>query len=367
MNRYEEVQIKLKRVRHLIQERQLSGVLLKSQANHSWLTAGGLNCVGIATEVGVTSVLVTPDGLYLIANAIEAARAMEEEGLEDLGFALLTFEWYDNQELQLVREIVGDAPVGCDLPAPGLDHIPDDIARLRYELTPGEVDRYMFLGAKLSAAIEETLTEVEPGDSEAEIIGRLCARLWKNRIDAVGYQSAADERARLYRHPIPTMKRVDRYLMLCINARYKGLVTTITRLLHFGTPPADLAKQLHHNLEIECAMISRTRIGKPMSGPVVAAVELYERLGYPGEWKLHHQGGAMGYYPRDTRVTPTTQDLVVQNQAFCWNPSISGTKTEDAFIATPDGPKMITGPVLFPVVTVESDEHQFRRPGLLIR
>ena len=366
MNRHEEVQIKLERVRHLIQERRLGGVLLKTQANHSWLTAGGLNCVGIATELGVTSILVTPDGLYLIANMIEAARAMEEEGLKDLGFTLLTFDWYEDCEMQLVMEIVGDAPIGCDVPVPGLQHIRNDLAELRYQLTQGEIDRYMFLGAKVSAGIESVLAQARPQDSEAEITGRLCAELWKDRIDPVGYQSAADERAQLYRHPIPTMKRVERYLMLCINARYKGLVTTITRLVHFGPPPADLVRQVRHNLQIECAMISRTIIGRPMNEPVVAAIDLYERLGYSGEWRLHHQGGAMGCYPRDIRVTPATQRLVAQNQAFCWNPSISGTKTEDAFVAMPDGPKMITGPVLFPAITVESEGRQFERPGLLV-
>ncbi|HHY33179.1 MAG TPA: M24 family metallopeptidase [Firmicutes bacterium] len=366
MNRLEEVQVKLQRVRHLIEQRQLSGLLLKTQPNFSWLTAGGLNSVGIATELGVTSILVTPDGLYLIANTIEAPRAMKEEGLGELGFTLLTFDWYENRELQLVREIVGDGSVGCDVAVSGLLHIADDVAKLRYELTEGEVDRYLFLGTKVSTAIENTLMEVKPGDSEAEVIGRLCAELWKDRIDAVGYQSAADERAYLYRHPIPTMRRVDKYLMLCINARYKGLVTSITRLVHFGQPASELLRQFRHNLEIECAMIAKTRVGRPMREPLLTAIEMYEQLGYAGEWKLHHQGGAMGYYARDIRVTPTTQDLVGKNQAFCWNPSISGTKTEDAFIATPDGPKMITGPVVYPAVTVESNGFEFKRPGMLV-
>ena len=43
----------------------------------------------------------------------------------------------------------------------------------------------------------------------------------------------------------------------------------------------------------------------------------------------------MGYGARDIRVTQETKDVIEENQAFCWNPSISGTKTEDGFIAPP--------------------------------
>ena len=50
----------------------LDGILLKKQPNFSWFTAGGLNMVGIATEMGMTSLLITRTGRYLIANTIEA-------------------------------------------------------------------------------------------------------------------------------------------------------------------------------------------------------------------------------------------------------------------------------------------------------
>lgn len=365
MERLEEVQIKLTRVRNFLEEKKLKAVLLKTQPNFSWLTGGGLNMVGVVTEMGVTSLLITQEAQYVIANRIEAKRMMVEEGLEDLGFTLLEHEWYEDRELELVKEIVGDVPVGCDVSAYGFINIGAQFKPLRYELTAAEIERYKFLGEKVSTAIERVLLSVKPGDTEAEITGRLSAELWKDRIDPAGYMAAADERARLYRHPIPTMNKVQKYLMLCINARYKGLITTITRLVHFGPVPSSLLNQYRDNVEIECIMIANTRIGEEMRRPLLAGIEAYARMGYHEEWKLHHQGGPMGYYARDIRVTPATSELVRENQAFCWNPTISGTKSEDGFIITSQGIIMITKPVLFPTLKLEVEGQEFVRPGIL--
>jgi len=365
MERLQEVKEKLTRVRNFMESNDIKVVLIKKQPNFTWLTAGGLNMVGIATEAGVTSLLVTHNEHYCISNRIEAARMMDEEGLNSLGFKLLSYEWYEDRELELVKEVTGGVKIGCDVSVGGYINVDSGIKELRYELTQGEIERYLFMGNKLSLAIEKVLTEIKPEESEAEITGRLCAELWKDRIDPVGYMAAADERAKLYRHPIPTMNRVRKYLMLCINARYKGLVTTITRLAHFGDIPESLLKQYQKNVEIECIMITNTRIGEEIRVPLLAAIEEYKKIGLPEEWKLHHQGGSMGYYARDIRVSLKNNELIRKNQAFCWNPTISGTKSEDGFIVTPDGPVMITKPVIFPTLKLNINGHDFTRPAIL--
>ena len=367
MTRLEEVVIKEQRVRDLMAEQGLDGILLKKQANFSWLTAGGYNMVGIAAEMGVTALLVTQQARYIIASKIEMQRMLVEEGLQELGFQPLEFEWYLDRESEMVRKIIPDlSKVGADTGFADCPNIDGDIKKLRYSLTQNEMDRYRFLGTKLSNVMEQVMLGIRPGDKECEIAGRFGVELWKDRIDPTGILIAADERVALYRHPIPTEKRVERYVMCAANARYKGLIASITRIMHFGKPAPELTKQFAQNLEVENRMIAATQVGKPMKDGFAAALAAYREFGVPGEWMLHHQGGCMGYYSRDIKVTDQTPDIVQENQAFCWNPSITGTKTEDSFIATAQGPVMISYPVVFPAVRQEIAGIQFVRPGMLV-
>ena len=367
MTRLEEVLIKEGRLRRLMAEKGLDGILLKKQPNFSWLTAGGLNMVGIATEMGMTSLLVTRSGRYVIANNIEAGRMLKEEGLGELGFELLTHAWHVDREAELVGKVAGDlSRVGSDSGFAGTRNVEGDVKKLRYSLTENEVERFLFLGDRLSRAVEKVALAVRPGDAECEIAGRVGAELWKDRIDPTGFQSAADERVSSYRHPIPTNRLIRKYLMISVNARYKGLISTITRIVHIGKPDPKLIRQFADTTEIECRMIEATRPGVPASVPFEAGLEAYRELGYADEWKLHHQGGAMGYYARDIKVTSETMDLVEENQAYCWNPSITGTKTEDGFIVTSAGPVMITRPVIFPVIEYKRNDVHILRPGLLV-
>ena len=366
MDRKEEISIKEARVRRLMNSLGLEGVAFKKQSNFSWFTAGGINIVPVCTEMGFTTILITEKEKYLIANRIESARNMEEEGLADLGFNLLEYEWFESGEPDLIKKIVPSLNVGCDVSVYGLKNIKQQIKEIRYSLIPSEIERYLWLGEKTSEAIESVLLDVkQPGFTEAEITGELAKRLWKNRIDPVGYQAAADERAYKYRHPIPTEKKIEKWLMLCVMARKWGLITTITRLLNFGKTPDKIKRQYRDNAYIECEMIAATQPGTQTKAIFNLTCDLYEKLGYHDEWKLHHQGGAMGYDVRDYVCSSDSREIVQENQCFCWNPSISGTKSEDAFVAMNDGFKFITKPVLFPSLEIKVGNIIFQRPDIL--
>src|SRR5512136_2051144 len=101
-----EIKEKERRVRDFLKSKNLKGLILKRQANFSWMTCGGLNLVGITTEFGATTLLITEDSKFVISNNIEAPRMMDEEGLEKQGFVLKTFPWYEDQEAALVRELI---------------------------------------------------------------------------------------------------------------------------------------------------------------------------------------------------------------------------------------------------------------------
>ncbi len=368
MTRQEEVAIKLQRIRALMKKEQLKGVLFKSQAGFCWITGGGLNVVTIADVQGVASILITERDAYFVTDTIEAPRISEEEALGELGFAPISFEWFSGNEAEAIARICVPAQVGCDLPAKGFRHMEKELRELRYQLLPAEIERYLWLGNKTSQGIETILKEVaRPGMKESEVVGELSRILWKDRIDSVCYQAAADERAYRYRHAIPTEKAIQKYLMLNVNARKWGLVTTVTRSVHFGASDPALIKQYRDTTYIECQMIAATRPGASLKEIFASTCAFYERLGYKDEWRNHHQGGAQGYRNRDYLMKPDSLETVLEDQCFCWNPSISGTKSEDAIIARADGPLFITKPVLFPTLRIEAEGLTFTRPALLER
>ena len=367
MTKKEELQEKERRVRQFLREKGLRALLLKRQANFSWMTCGGINLVGITTEMGATSLLITENSKFVISNNIEAPRMIEEEGLEKQGFVVRSFPWYEDQEAALVKGLVGDGPVGCDVPYPNTIPVAEEVARLRYSFTPEEVDRYRWLGEKASLALEKTVMKAKKGEKESAVVGRLCKELWKDRIDPITLMSAADDRVSKFRHPIPTERRIEKYLMVSVNARKWGLIVSLTRFIYFGKLPRELKNKYEANVFIDCTLMAHTRPGVPVREILQKGIDAYREKGYPEEWTLHHQGGSIGYTGRDYRVNLKTPDLVQENQAFTWNPSITGTKSEDTIIATSKGTEMITRPILYPTLSMKVEGTSFTRPAIFVK
>ena len=144
-----------------------------------------------------------------------------------------------------------------------------------------------------------------------------------------------------------------------------GLIVTLTRFVQFGPIPPELMKQYKDNVYIECVLMANTIPGKLVAEVLRKGMEAYKERGYPGEYQLQHQGGATGYLGRDYRVNFRTPDIVQENQAFCWNPSIAGTKSEDTMLATSKGPVLLSKTVQYQILEMEVGGYTFQRPGIL--
>lgn len=361
-----ELEYKWTKVRELMREKGLSGILFRKQSNFAWLTGGGRNCVGLATEMGVGSLLITEHAQYVLCNVIEAPRLTAEEQVEDLGYAIHSYPWYDDQELALSKQLTGSENLGCDVPFGDLSVVGSDIAPLRWSLTHWEVERYREVGFMTSLAIEDAARTIRPGDKECEIVGRLAALLWENRFDFITTFCAADERISQFRHPIATEKMIDKRAMLCVNARKWGLIVSLTRFVQFGNIDEDIRRRYDANVYIDCVMMANSIPGQPVAKAFNKGLEAYREQGFEKEYELHHQGGSIGYEGRDYKVDFNTDIEVRENQGFAWNPSITGCKSEDTMLATANGPELLSRPITFPVLEVEAEGHVFRRPDILI-
>lgn len=360
----EEIDVKKHKVRQLLGDLGLDGILIKRQSNFTWLTGGARNLVGIATEIGVSSALIGRDSDYILSNNIETPRLIEEEEIEAQGYEVRSFPWHADREAALARELAGPR-LGADVPMAGAVDVAKSLAPLRYAMTPWEVDRYKDVGMETARAIEETTAEIRPGDKECAVVGRLASRLWDRGLDYITTFCAADDRIARFRHPLATDRRVEKRAMLCVNARKRGLIISLTRFVQFGAVPADLRRRYDATVHVDCALMAHTVPGRPVAEAFRKGLEAYAAAGFADEYEHHHQGGAIGYEGRDYKVTFESPHIVQENQAFAWNPSIAGAKSEDTMLATAGGPVILSPPVNFPILEVDVAGIRFRRPDIL--
>jgi antitoxin VapB len=178
---------------------------------------------------------------------------------------------------------------------------------------------------------------------------------------------ATDERIFSYRHPLPTAKKLDKYAMLVLCGRKGGLICSITRLVHFGPLTDEIHQKEKLVAQIDAEMIAATRPGSTIGQVFQKTQAAYTSSGFPDEWHLHHQGGSAGYAPREFTATPTSTQRIVAGQAFAWNPSITGVKSEDTILVGERSNEIITEIAGWPTLDVKVGDQVIKRPAILQR
>ncbi len=367
-----EVEEKVHRIRNFLQREKLGGLLLGHVRNFAWLTAGGDSHIVLGSPAGAASLLVLADGRrFLVSPNNESQRLLREE-LAGLGFELRDYKWFEDKiapdrKLALVRELAGSAPVATDMPYAGLRVAEQEAIDLRTPLLTGEVRRLRWLGHETAAAVAEVARAIRPGVTERQMEAMTSQALLRRGIRPTVLLMGADERIANFRHAIPTDRAIRRYAMINVCAERWGLVVAMTRFVHFGPLPKELAERAAAVARIDAAYLAHTVSGATADEILRAGMRAYEREGYPGEWEKHHQGGAIGYLERDWVAVPGLAERVHVNQAFAWNPTLPGAKSEDTVLVTDEGLEVLTELRDWPTVEVEVEGKMFRRPAILLR
>lgn len=360
-----EIEAKVEKLHRVMQAEGLDVIYISKSEHFAWITAGGDNIVTRYCEGGVCAIAITLTGKYFICNNIETKRMLVEEKLGELGFEGHTCFWFENKTPEFLHELVGGGRLAADVPMPNAVDADQLLLDLEKTLCDNEIARYLKMGEVFSGVIENVIADVHPGETEIEIAGKLGAAMWKAGLEPVLLLVAADERIYNYRHAIPTGKTLEKFLMISCNARYKGLITKITRMAYFGELPAALQEQYAKTAHIENVLADATRPGVDDLKMLELAKKLYAEAGYPEMWKEHHQGGPQSYTNGFYLISEHAHGVIREGMVYGYNPSITGTKTEDAFIVTADGPILVTYPVIFPAIEEEINGVKYRRPGIL--
>jgi len=354
---------KQERIRALLARHGLDALLLQRVSSFAWATCGAASYVNTAVSTGEAALLVTPSGRYLVTNNIEATRLEQEEKLAEQGWEFHVARWHEPNDA--VSRLTKGLKLGADVPYPGATDLSADVALLRAALTPEEGERFRGLGRLCVEAIEDAARAVRPGQTEYQIAALLAQETESRGVQVIVNLIATDERVFAFRHPLPTGKRMDKYAMLVLCGRRWGLVCSVTRLVHFGPLPGDLRRKAEAVARIDAAFIAATRPGRSLGEIFRRATEVYAETGFADEYHLHHQGGTAGYEPREQVATPRSTETVSVGQAYAWNPSITGTKSEDTILVGEKGNEVLTVTDDWPRLSVTVDGQEISRPATL--
>jgi antitoxin VapB len=191
--------------------------------------------------------------------------------------------------------------------------------------------------------MRSTLARLGPALSELEGAAELARGARERGFTTPVVLVAGDERQRVHRHPLPTEAPLGRHALLAITAERDGLHVSMTRLVSFGPPPEELAALVQATAEVDAAYLAASRPGATLGEAFVAGVDAYAEQGFPGEWRLHHQGGLTGYRGREVFAVPAEPTRIPDSAALAWNPSITGgAKSEDTVLVSTEGVEIVT-------------------------
>jgi antitoxin VapB len=361
-----ELDAKHERLVEWLKAQDLAGILIRRNENVAWLAGGAVELrVLTPGETGVASLLVTAAGKrYYLTTENEAPRLNDEE-FGALDFEPVLFPWFADDTNALAVKLAGGR-LGSDTPGAGLTQV--DLYPLRASLSESEIARYRWLGTETAAATVEALHQVEPGLSEFDLEAITAAGLLRRGILPSVALYAVDERIFKYKHAVARGQRLKQYGMLNLCSRKWGLAISITRFIHFGAPPADLVERFKSAARVNAQLLNATRAGATSAALFKAAQAAYAREGFAGEERFHHQGGATGYGEREWVATPDGAQVVLDNQAFAWNPSIRGGKIEDTVILRDGVIENLTSTPELPILSEERVEgSHYTAAGVMVK
>jgi Xaa-Pro dipeptidase len=352
------------RLRLWIEANQLSGVIISRRDNFAWLTAGGDSRVLNNSEIGFGCLVLTLDAQYLVAHTMDGRRLLEEQ-VRDQGYELVELRWHEMDPRAKALELAGQR-AAADTNLEGALDANTTIGRLHFPLHELELSRLRWLGGQTGAILEQMSAWVQPGMSELQIARQMAVLFTQAEIDLDVLIVGSDERIFKYRHPLPTQKPLEKYLLLHPAARRWGLHANVSRSLHFGAPPEEVKKAYHAAQTIEGRILAKLSPGLRFADILEYQKAWYGELGYAGEWENHFQGGPTAYQVVDAGRC-LTETTVEENQSFDWFITVAGAKVEELALLTADGVELPSAGEDWPCVQANTPSVILRLPDLYVR
>jgi Xaa-Pro dipeptidase len=326
----------------------LPGLVLTGPAAVAWACGGVAPPVDRTASTDLVWAVFSASGAALITTNVEAERIRDEYDPAAHGFAeLVTVPWHDADAfVSAAEQLTGAAATQLAADghgAFGLDAAEDLIAQ-RLVLSAPEQDDLADLGRDAAAALQAALCAWRPGERDLDVQARCAAALEAAGADAPVLIVGGDDRLARYRHPMAIGAPVCRLVMAVVVARRAGLHVAATRFAAAAPLDSAYAELRRRVLDIDDAVLWAGRPGATYGSVLAELDAAYARVGAPGGWAGHYQGGPIGFAQREFEIAPGQigsrwyDQPVAVGHALAWNPSLpGGAKVEDTYLVTGAG------------------------------
>jgi Xaa-Pro aminopeptidase len=201
-----------------------------------------------------------------------------------------------------------------------------------------------------SRAFEQGLKKARPGMHEYELAAEIDYRMRRLGADGTAFETivAAGERS-AFPHARPTAARLEagKPVLIDMGSALDGYTSDMTRMAHFGKPPARFREAYKRVLEAQLAAIAAVRPGRSGAQVDKAARDVLDAAGL-GEAFVHSTGHGLGLdIHEDPRIGKKGKVKLQSGMAITIEPGIylegwGGIRIEDTVVVTETGCEVLT-------------------------
>ena len=354
---------KLQKLRGWLDHNDYDALILARRENFAWLTTGGDSAVVNSTHNGIGCFLIKKDRQYLISHVMDGKRLIEEQ-LPSQNFELIEIRWYEGEPIQHALKLAGPK-AAADICIPGIKNVFLEILDLHYPMSELEMERLAWLGQTMHSIFKEMSKRIKPGMSEIEIAAEFQFLQAKQGIFSDVLIAGSDGRVINFRHPMPTDKKIEQFVMLHSASRKWGLHAPITRLFSIGEPSPNFLKPFQTVAEIQARILDILKPGVLYSEVLRLIKGWYAQAGFPNEWRNHFQGGPTGYVIVDGDRC-LTEKVIRENTPFEWFITVPGSKVAELVLLDDKQAKIASNGDGWPQYSVAVNGVDYKTPGIMI-
>ncbi len=353
---------KINSMRNFMAHNKYDSCLIGNKENVIWLTDGLDLTIGQESLTPLCNIFITQDNIYIIAtnNEIDQLR----ERYFDNNIKYIDYPWYKDINDTLVS--INNGLRGCsDYEVSGLI-FENKLNKMRYVLDENEISTYEKLGKRTEEILYYVCSGIGDNLTEETLSNNIKSELIKNGIEVPVILIVSDEMMKNYRHPKPTKKIIDDIVMIILTVKTKGLYLSLSRIVAIGDIPKDYYKAHIDISKINAELIHNTRPNKTIGEVFDKLKNTYKKHKLEEQWKMHHQGGLTGYKGREIKAYSNILDKIQVNQAYAWNPTIVGGKSEETIIVGTKENYIVSQSSVWPKININIENRVYELSDILV-